>query len=93
MARGGYSPTNNFDGLFLAFTTVQLNPFTTATLGKDKKVKVAERFKQESVYGLSTKKTGCCREEAVSGGWTVLLTFELKLKAHNVFSMKKNMFS
>ena len=93
MDRVGYGPTNNFAGFFLAFTTVQLNPFTTATLGKDKKVKVAERFKQESVYGLSTKKSGCCREVTVSGGWTVLLTFELKLKAHNVFSMKKNIFS
>ena len=37
MGRVGYSPTNNFDGLFLAFTTVQLNPFTTATLGTEKK--------------------------------------------------------
>ena len=38
MGRVGYSPTNNFDGFFcLAFTTVQLNPFTTATLGTDKK--------------------------------------------------------
>ena len=33
----GYSPTNNFDGFFLAFTTVQLNLLTTATLGTDKK--------------------------------------------------------
>ena len=38
MGRVGYSQTNNFDGLFLALnTTVQLNPFTTATLGTDKK--------------------------------------------------------
>ena len=48
----GYSPTNNFAGLLLAFTTVQLNPFTRAR----QKVKVVERFKQESVYGLSTRK-------------------------------------
>ena len=39
------------------------------------------------------KKSGRCREVAVSGGWTVLLTFELKLKAHNIFSMKENIFS
>ena len=33
-------------------------------------VAVEERFKQESMYGLSagTKKSGCCREVAVSGG-------------------------
>ena len=49
--------------------------------------------KQESVYGLSTKKSGCCREVAVSGGWTVLLTFELELKAHNILSMKEIIFS
>ena len=27
-----------------------------------KKVAVVERFKQESVYGVSTKKSSCCRE-------------------------------
>ena len=36
MGRGGYSPTNNFDGFFLAFTTVQLNPFTTPPWGQKK---------------------------------------------------------
>ena len=36
-------------------------------------VAVVERFKQELMYGLSarTKKCGCCREVAVSGGSTV----------------------
>ena len=33
-----------------------------------KKVATVERFKQESMYGLSAKKTGRCREVAVSGG-------------------------
>ena len=35
---------------------------------------VVERFKQEVMYGLSagTKKSGFCREVAVSGGSTVL---------------------
>ena len=35
MRRVGYSPNNNFAAFFffLAFTTVQLNLFTTATLG------------------------------------------------------------
>ena len=56
-------------------------------------MRVVERFEQDSVYGLSTKKSGRCREVAVSGGSTVLLTFELKLKAHNIFSMKENIFS
>ena len=27
-----------------------------------KKLAVVERFKHESMYGLSAKKTGCCRE-------------------------------
>ena len=27
------------------------------------------------------------------GPWTVLLTFELKLKADNIFSLKENIFS
>ena len=31
---------------------------------------VVERFKQESMYGLSTKKTGRC-EMVISGGSTV----------------------
>ena len=33
-----------------------------------KKVAIVERFKQESMYGLSAKKSGRCREVAVSGG-------------------------
>ena len=39
-----------------------------------RKVAVVERFKQEVMYGLSagTKKSGRCREVAVSGGSTVL---------------------
>ena len=33
---------------------------------------VVERFKQESMYELSAKKSGHCREVAVSGGSTVV---------------------
>ena len=52
---------------------LQLNLSTTDTLGQ-KKVAVVERFKQESMYGLSAKKlavperwpTGRCGEVAVS---------------------------
>ena len=40
-------------------------------LGDRKKVAVVERFKQESMYGLSAKKIGRCREVAVSGDLTV----------------------
>ena len=29
---------------------------------------IVERFKQESMYGLSAKKSGCCGDVAVSGG-------------------------
>ena len=89
----GYSPTNNFVGLFLAFFNSTVEPFDNGHLGERQKVKLVERFKQESVYGLSTKKTGCCREGAVNGDSTVLLIFEIKLKAHNIFCMKENIFS
>ena len=34
-------------------------------------VAVVQRFKQESMYGLSAKKNGRCREVAVSRGLTV----------------------
>ena len=54
-------------------------------------MKVVERFKQDSVYGLSTKKSGCCKEVAFSGDSTVLLIFVLG--ARNIFSMKENIFS
>ena len=47
---------------------------------------VVERFKQKSMYGLSTKKSGRCREVAFSGGSTVLLIFVLK--AHVFFERK-----
>ena len=33
---------------------------------------VVERFKRESMYGLPPKKSGHCREVAVSGGSTVV---------------------
>ena len=39
---------------------------------------VLERFKQKSVYELSTTKSGRCREVAVTGGSTVRLIFVLK---------------
>ena len=36
-----------------------------------REVAIVERFKQESMYGLSTKKSDHCREVAVSKGSTV----------------------
>ena len=92
MGQVDYSPNNNFDGIFSIYNST-VEPLHNGHLGSRQKVKIVERFKQDSMYGLSTKKTGCCREVTVSGGWTVLLTFELKLKAHNIFSMKENIFS
>ena len=68
-----------------------VEPLHKGHLGDRQKVKVVERFKQESVYGLSTQKSGCCKEVAFSGGSTVLLIFVLK--AHNIFSMKEDIFS
>ena len=41
------------------------------TLWRQKKVAVVERFKQESMYGLSAWKNGRCEDVAVSGGSTV----------------------
>ena len=41
--------------------------------GRCREVAVVERFKQESVYGLSAKQSVRCRELAVSGCTTVLL--------------------
>jgi len=49
---------------------IQLNLSTADTVGQ-KKVAVVERFKPESMYGLSAQKNGRCRELAVSGGSTV----------------------
>ena len=55
MGRVGYSPTNNFDCLFGIYNST-VEPLHNGHLGDRQKVKVVERFKQESVYGLSTKK-------------------------------------
>ena len=45
-----------------------------------KKVAIVERFKQESMYGLSAKeKCGHCGEVAVSGGSIILHFFLLVL--------------
>ena len=57
--------TNDFD-LALPKYPPQLNLSTTATFA------IVERFKQESMYGLFAKKSGLCREVAVSEGSTVI---------------------
>ena len=51
---------------------IQLNLTTPATLGTEesghcREATGVERFEQESMYGLSTQKSGCCREVAISG--------------------------
>ena len=43
----------------------------TEESGHCRQAAVAERFKQESMYGLSAQKIGHCREVPVSEGWTV----------------------
>ena len=49
-----------------------MNLSTTAILGtEDIGRRRAVRLKQESMYGLSVKKSGRCREVAISGGSTV----------------------
>ena len=49
---------------------IQLNLSTTDSLGQ-KKVAIVERFKQESMCGLSAQKSDRCREVAASRGSTV----------------------
>ena len=56
MGRVGYSPTNNFDGLFLAFTTVQLNLSITVTLGTDKKSKLYRGLNKSRCMDCPPKK-------------------------------------
>ena len=63
---------------FADLSILQLNFSTRCTLGTEqlgrcRKVAVIERFKQESMYGLSAKNCGRCREVAYSGGKTVFL--------------------
>ena len=41
--------------------------------GHYREVAIVERLKQEWMYGLSTKKNGCCREVAISGVLTVVV--------------------
>ena len=43
----------------------------TEESGHCRQAAVAERFKQESIYGLSAQKIGHCRAVPVSEGWTV----------------------
>ena len=43
-----------------------------------KKVAIVERLKQQWMYGLSTKKDGCCREVAVIRGSTVIFMYTLR---------------
>ena len=59
---------------------IQLNLSKTVTLGTEesvhcREVTVAERLKQEWMYGLSAKKNGRCRMVAVCRGSTLHLTF------------------
>ena len=42
---------------------------------------IVERFKQESMYGLSDKKSGPCREVAVGGGLSI---FDRKRESNSV---------
>ena len=47
-----------------------------ATLGKEEsgccgEVAIAERFKQESMHGLSAIKSGHCREVAIVESWLI----------------------
>ena len=86
MGQVDYSPNNNFDGIFSIYNST-VEPLHNGHLGSRQKVKIVERFKQDSMYGLSTKKSGCCREVAVSGGWTVLL------KKHTTYFLRKKIYS
>ena len=39
---------------------------------RQKKVAIVERFKQESMYGLSAKTNDCCTEEAIVERWPLV---------------------
>ena len=54
-----------------------MNLSTTATLGIEesgccREVAIVERFKQESMYGLSAIKSGRCREVAIVHRWALV---------------------
>jgi len=56
---------------------LQLNFSTTAILGTEesghcREVAVEESLQQESMYGLSAKKIGCCRAVAVVERWLLV---------------------
>ena len=60
------------------FFNIQSNLSTTATLGTEE-IAVVETCSQESMFGFFVRRgrkkvAGRCREVAVSGGWTVLVT-------------------
>ena len=71
---------------------IQLNLSTTATFGTEesghcRKATMVERFQKESMNGLSTQKSGCCREVAVSGSLTVFIqstTFIVDAQDHEL---------
>ena len=54
----------------MGLISIQLNLSTTDILGQ-KKVIIVERFKQESMLGLSAQKSGHCREVAVVERWPI----------------------
>ena len=59
----------------------------TEKSGRGREATVVERFEQESMNGLSTQKSGCCREVAVSGSLTVFIqstTFIVDTRDHEL---------
>ena len=83
MGRVGYSPTNNLVGFFFSIYNSTVEPPHNGHLGDRKKVKVVERFKQESVYGLSAKKVAVVERWPGSMPWAPLdkLRFRHSLKS------------
>ena len=62
---------------------VQLKFSKTATLGTEESGLCRVRFKQESLYGLSVKKSGRCREMAGVERWPLIVEIQMSMYSSN----------
>ena len=62
---------------------VQLKFSKTATLGTEESGLCRVRFKQESLYGLSVKKSGRCREMAGAERWPLIVEIQMSMYSSN----------
>ena len=62
---------------------IQLKFSKTATLGTEESGHCRVRFKQESLYGLSVKKSGHCREMAGVERWPLIVEIQMSMYSSN----------